>query len=251
MFRAGIVDQVGQRADVLRSAWRHETEFGEMPADRVNQLSTLPQQQSSGSVQHHRGLLRDRLDRHKAHVRPNHRLADGLGIGRIVLVGLDEGANVLRGNQPYIMAKAAKFARPVVPTRTRLDTDQSFRKSCKEADDLRSAQSPAKDTPPITIGPVHLEYVFGDVEADHGRVGHVTSFGFAGAILLDRAVGGHGWGGPCHHVNTIEGFWSLLRSWLRPHRGISQDKLPLYLGFFQFVHNARRRGRALVAALVA
>ena len=23
------------------------------------------------------------------------------------------------------------------------------------------------------------------------------------------------------HVNTIEGFWSLLRSWLRPHRGIS------------------------------
>jgi len=25
------------------------------------------------------------------------------------------------------------------------------------------------------------------------------------------------------HVNTIEGFWSLLRSWLRPHRGISQE----------------------------
>ncbi len=33
------------------------------------------------------------------------------------------------------------------------------------------------------------------------------------------------------HVNTIEGFWSLLRSWLRPHRGISQDKLPLYPNF--------------------
>jgi transposase len=29
------------------------------------------------------------------------------------------------------------------------------------------------------------------------------------------------------HVNTIEGFWSLLRSWLRPHRGVSQEKLPL------------------------
>ena len=52
------------------------------------------------------------------------------------------------------------------------------------------------------------------------------------------------------HVNTIEGVWSLLRSWLRPHRGISQDKLPLYLAFFQFVHNARRRGKALLAALV-
>jgi transposase-like protein len=52
------------------------------------------------------------------------------------------------------------------------------------------------------------------------------------------------------HVNTMEGCWSLLRSWLRPHRGISQAKLPLYVGFFQFVHNARRRGRALLAPLL-
>lgn len=52
------------------------------------------------------------------------------------------------------------------------------------------------------------------------------------------------------HVNTIEGFWSLLRSWLRPHRGISQEKLPLYLGFFEFVHNARKRGKALLSALL-
>jgi len=53
------------------------------------------------------------------------------------------------------------------------------------------------------------------------------------------------------HVNTLEGFWSLLRSRLRPHRGISQEKLPLYLGFFQLVHNARRRGKALPGELVA
>jgi len=52
------------------------------------------------------------------------------------------------------------------------------------------------------------------------------------------------------HVNTIEGFWSLLRSWLRPHRGISQEKLPIYLGFFEFVHNARKRGKALMSSLL-
>jgi transposase len=52
------------------------------------------------------------------------------------------------------------------------------------------------------------------------------------------------------HVNTMEGFWSLLRSWLRPHRGISQEKLPLYLGFFEFVHNVRRRGKALLGSLM-
>ena len=33
-------------------------------------------------------------------------------------------------------------------------------------------------------------------------------------------------------------------------RGISQEKLPLYLAFFQFVHNTRKRGKALLAALV-
>ena len=52
------------------------------------------------------------------------------------------------------------------------------------------------------------------------------------------------------HVNTMEGCWSLLRSWLRPHRGISQEKLPSYLGFFEFVHNARKRGSALLGALM-
>ena len=52
------------------------------------------------------------------------------------------------------------------------------------------------------------------------------------------------------HVNTMEGFWSLLRSWLRSHRGVSQEKLPLYLGFFEFVHNVRKRGKALLGALI-
>jgi transposase len=52
------------------------------------------------------------------------------------------------------------------------------------------------------------------------------------------------------HVNTLEGFWSLLRSWLRPHRGIPQETLPLYLGFFEFVHNARARGKGLLGALI-
>ncbi len=53
------------------------------------------------------------------------------------------------------------------------------------------------------------------------------------------------------HANTAEGFWSLLRSWLRPHRGVSQERLPAYLSFFQLVHNARRRGKALLGTLVA
>ena len=52
------------------------------------------------------------------------------------------------------------------------------------------------------------------------------------------------------HVNTQEGCWSLLRSWLRPHRGVSQDKLPFYLGMFEFIHNCRKRGKKLMNSLL-
>jgi transposase-like protein len=52
------------------------------------------------------------------------------------------------------------------------------------------------------------------------------------------------------HVNTIEGVWSLLRSWLRPHRGISQEKLPLYLALFEFVYNSKVRGKGLLGSLL-
>jgi transposase len=53
------------------------------------------------------------------------------------------------------------------------------------------------------------------------------------------------------HVDTMEGVRSLLRSWLQPHWGVSREKLPLYLAFFRLVHNARRRGKALLGELVA
>jgi transposase-like protein len=44
----------------------------------------------------------------------------------------------------------------------------------------------------------------------------------------------------------MEGVWSLLRSWLRPHRGVSQENLPLYLAFFELTHHLQQRGKALL-----
>ena len=76
--------------------------------------------------------------------------------------------------------------------------------------------------------------------------GHKTVCHSAGEYARDEDGDGF-----CEvHVNTMEGVWSLLRSWLRPHRGISQENLPLYLGFFEFVHNVRRRGKALLGSLL-
>ncbi len=51
-------------------------------------------------------------------------------------------------------------------------------------------------------------------------------------------------------VDTIEGFQSPPRSRPRPHRGISQEKPPLYLAFFPFAHNVRKRGKAPLCALL-
>jgi hypothetical protein len=56
-----------------------------------------------------------------------------------------------------------------------------------------------------------------------GDGGGVDALALAGALVAPADGDGF------HeiHINTIEGVWSLLRSWLRPHRGISQESLPL------------------------
>ena len=109
----------------------------------------------------------------------------------------------------------------------------------------------------VTIGPLLKQVisagttVYTDEYDIYSRLGewgytHYTVCHAAGEFARDQDGDGF-----CEvHVNTMEGFWSLLRSWLRPHRGISQEKLPLYLGFFEFAHNVRKRGKALLGALI-
>ena len=50
------------------------------------------------------------------------------------------------------------------------------------------------------------------------------------------------------HVRICGGAgWVTTGSTRKP---ISQEKLPLYLGFFECVHNVRKRGKALLPALL-
>jgi transposase-like protein len=48
------------------------------------------------------------------------------------------------------------------------------------------------------------------------------------------------------HVNTQERCWSLLRSWLRTHRGMAQNMSPFYSAMFQFIYNCKKRGKKIV-----
>src|SRR3954453_6442581 len=80
-----------------------------------------------------------------------------------------------------------------------------------------------------------LEWGFGHKAVNHGQ----------GEYARDEDGDGF-----CEvHVKTMEGVLSLLPSWLPPHCGISQEKLPCYLALFEVVHNARCRGKALLGAL--
>ena len=75
-------------------------------------------------------------------------------------------------------------------------------------------------------------------------------------VIIGRALNQNGWSNCPIDIKkrrgdeAMSGNCWLLRSWLRPHRGISQEKLPLSLGFFEFVHNVRKRGKALLGALI-
>jgi hypothetical protein len=59
--------------------------------DLVDQRGAHPDQPVARPVQRRHVELRRRLDRHKAHLRPLHRLADRLRVGEVVLVRLDDG----------------------------------------------------------------------------------------------------------------------------------------------------------------
>jgi transposase len=76
---------------------------------------------------------------------------------------------------------------------------------------------------------------------EHENVGH----GRGESARADAGDGFHD-----VHVNTRDGLWSLWRAWRRPHRGISQANFPLYVGFLEFVHTVRRRGKAVLGTLL-
>jgi hypothetical protein len=111
------------------------------------------------------------------------------------------------------------------------------------------------DVRQVTIGPPVRAMIApgGVVDTDEYDIDHrLSEWGYTHRTVC-RAAGEFAWDddGLCEvPVDTLEGFWSLLRSGLRPHRGISQEKSPLYLGFFEFIHNVGRRGKALLGSMV-
>jgi len=96
---------------------------------------------------------------------------------------------------------------------------------------INALMAPGPGSPPMPM--TSIARVNGGLGAEDGCHGR-------GAYARDD----DGDGFQAVHVHTRAGVWSLLRSWLRPHRGRSQDHWPRYGGFFACVHQVRRSGNA-------
>ena len=99
--------------------------FQQVPAKRVDALGALPHQEIAGSKHDPVRLLLFALDRNKAHARPLGRFTDGLCIGGIVLLPLNERLDVGWRDQAHMMAQLSDFTRPVVRAGTGFHRDDA------------------------------------------------------------------------------------------------------------------------------
>ena len=51
------------------------------------------------------------------------------------------------------------------------------------------------------------------------------------------------------HTNTMEGFWTGLRNFLRPFRGVSKHYLYQYVAMYQWIHNTKLISHQFVKAM--
>ena len=121
---AWIGDDIEQVLYTMASDPRHDPELGKMRADRIDHCGLLPDEEMARAVEHQAALLLGRLGLHEPHVCPGDRLADGLGVGGIVLLPLDVGLHVGRRHQAHRMTKSLQFARPNDEMRRRLRCQQ-------------------------------------------------------------------------------------------------------------------------------
>src|SRR5215471_1092562 len=99
--------------------------FHQVPAQSVDALGALTHQEIAGAEHDAVRLLLFGLDRNEAHAWPLRRFTDGLCIGRIVLLPLDERLDVDRRDQAHMMAQLSDLTRPVVRPGTGFHRDDA------------------------------------------------------------------------------------------------------------------------------
>ena len=181
-----------------------DAELRQMGPQRVDQHRPLPDQQLPCPMHRQNRLLLGRLHRDEPHRRPAHRLANRLGIRRVVLVALDVGLDVLRRHQPDLMAQRRNRPRPVVRRRTRLHADKAPRQSLEEPQNLNAAHRFTDHHGAARIDAMDLKNVLGQINSDRRNLAHGW---LPPLVILDDTIlalempsGGH----PPHHFRNAK-----------------------------------------------
>ena len=92
---------------------KHVPVFVEDGPQRVHQLRALMDKPLTSPEHHRLRLLIGSLRRHKPHLRLARRDHDRLGVGRIILLTLDERPDILRRDQPNLVPECYHLSCPV------------------------------------------------------------------------------------------------------------------------------------------
>ncbi len=153
---------------------RHDAELGQVTAQGVDRLGTLPHEEIPRPVDHCRCLLCLGPDRDEPHRRTRCRFGYSLGIGRIALLPLHERLHVGRRDQLHGVPELSDRACPVMGAGAGLHRDCADRLLREEGQDLPAPQLAPEDDRAVRGRPVHLENVLrqihpDDANLDHGR----------------------------------------------------------------------------------
>ena len=118
------------------------------------------------------GLLLLGLRRQRSACRPLRRLADRLGIGRIVLLPLDERLDVGRRDQAHTMCPAWRSRAPSNARPHRPPSRRCMALRGQEGDKLRAGEASCGTAVPGSIGSMHLKHVLRDIQPDGGNLIH-------------------------------------------------------------------------------
>jgi len=147
-------------------------------------------QKFADAEDHRRPLRLFALHGHEAHRRPLRRFTDRLGIGRIVLLPLDEGLDVGRRDEPHVMAQLADLAAPVVRAAAGFHRNDAARHLAKERQHLIPPQLLAQHRLARLVSLVDLKHILRQVEPDSGDLRHAPLWLLADPPWHIEAIGG-------------------------------------------------------------
>ena len=145
--------------------------FIESRPQRVHQLGPLVNKPLAAAEQHRLRLLIRCLRGDKAHLRLARGDHDRLGVGRVIFLTLDEGTDILRGDQLDLVTQRLHLARPVAGAAASLKNDKTGRLPRHEGTELLARQLLAKPHLPARQRSVDLKNTLCQIHTNH-RINH-------------------------------------------------------------------------------